>query len=199
MRPIQLGFGTPGGCETAAHATRHFANDLDQDQVILKIDMRNAFNSVRRDIFLWQVRKHAPTLYPLMWQAYSEPSQLFHGTSEIESATGLQQGDPAGPAVFSLAIQPIISTITTGLNVWFLDDGTLGGQVDDVCANLEKIIPSMAEIGLVVNPDKCEIIPRAVKMETRVLQSCSSFSREPLYYQRTAGVYWEHPCQKRRQ
>ena len=150
-----------GGGEAAAHATRHFANSLGHDQVILKVDMRNAFNSVRRDTFLWQVREHAPSLYPLMWQAYSEPSPLYHGTSEIDSATGLQQGDPAGPAVFSLAIQPIVSTITTALNVWFLDDGTLGGEVNEICANLKKIIPSMAAIGLVINPDKCEIVAPA--------------------------------------
>ena len=164
LRPVQLGYGTPGGCEAAAHATRYFADSLHKDYVILKIDMRNAFNSVRRDSFLRQVREHAPSLYPLMWQAYSEPSPLYHGTSEIESDTGIQQGDPAGPAVFSLAIQPIVSTITTDLNVWFLDDGTLGGQVDDVCANLERVIPSMAEIGLSVNPNKCEIMAPAGKV-----------------------------------
>ena len=113
---------------------------------------------MRRDTFLKQVREHAPSLYPLMWQACSEPSPLYHGNSLIESATGLQQGDPAGPAVFSLAIHSIVSSITTALNVWFLDDGTLGGTVHEVCMNLKKVIPAMADIGLVINPNKCEIM-----------------------------------------
>ena len=52
LRPTQLGFGTTGGCEAAAHATRHFVNRLSGEEVVVKIDMRNAFNSVRRDHIL---------------------------------------------------------------------------------------------------------------------------------------------------
>ena len=158
LRPIQLGFGTPGGCEAAAHATRLFAGALAQDSVIVKIDMRNAFNCVRRDHFLREVRDRAPSLFPLLWQAYSEPTPLYHGTSVIWSATGLQQGDPSGPAVFSLAVQPVASAVSSPLNVWFLDDGTLGGNIDGVCADLQQLIPAMARIGLDVNPAKCEVL-----------------------------------------
>ena len=104
-----------------------------------------------------------------MWQAYSEPSPLYFGTAKIESATGIQQGDPAGPAVFSLAIHPVLSTITTALNIWFLDDGTLGGLADEVLTNVEMIIPAMAEIGLVINPQKCEIIvPSYPRVDVKV-------------------------------
>ena len=80
----------------------------------------------------------------------------------IWSATGLQQGDPSGPAVFSLAGQPAISTVTSPLNVWFLDDGTLGGGIDGICADLRQLIPAMARIGLEVNPTKCEVINSSV-------------------------------------
>ena len=162
LRPNQLGFGTPGGCEAAAHATRLFARTTGQNDVLVKIDMRNAFNCVRRDHFLREVRAHAPSLFPLLWQAYSEPTPLYHGTTVIWSATGLQQGDPSGPAVFSLAVQPTISTVTSPLNVWFLDDGTLGGGIDDICADLRRVIPAMARIGLEVNPTKCEVINSSV-------------------------------------
>ena len=158
LRPNQLGFGTSGGCEAAVHATRLFARTLPSDNVLVKIDMRNAFNCVRRDHFLREVRVHAPSLFPLLWQAYSEPTPLYHGTSVIWSATGLQQGDPSGPAVFSLAVQSVISAVTSPLNVWYLDDGTLGGGIDGVCADLRQLIPAMARVGLEVNPTKCEII-----------------------------------------
>ena len=44
------------------------------------------------------------------------------------------------------------------MNIWFLDDGTLGGNATDVFSDLEKLIPAMARIGLNVNPSKCQII-----------------------------------------
>ena len=170
LRPVQLGFGTPGGCEAAAHAARHYVRTLDRNGMVVKIDMRNAFNTVRRDHFLWQIRELAPSLYPFLWQAYAQPTPLYHGTSEIISATGVQQGDPCGPLVFSLAVQPVASAVTSPLNIWFLDDGTLGGEVDDVCADLERLIPAMAKVGLAINPSKCEVIlPAASSAES---QSC---------------------------
>ena len=83
LRPTQLGYGTRGGCEAAAHSTRQFSQELSKDSAIIKIDMRNAFNSIRRDHFLREVRERAPTLFPLLWQAYSKPTPLFYGTSVI--------------------------------------------------------------------------------------------------------------------
>ena len=44
------------------------------------------------------------------------------------------------------------------MNIWFLDDGALGGNATDVFSDLEKLIPAMARIGLNVNPSKCQII-----------------------------------------
>ena len=158
LRPTQLGYGTPGGCEAAAHATRAFSRSLETESVMVKMDMKNAFNTVRRDHFLRRVRESAPSIYHLLWQAYSEPTPLFYGTSEISSATGLQQGDPCGPAVFSLAVHQVASAATAPFNCWYLDDGTLGGKVSTICADLEELMLGMAKIGLDINPAKCEII-----------------------------------------
>ena len=77
LRPTQLGFGTSGGCEAAAHATRLFSASLKDEEAIVKIDMKNAFNSLRRDHFLRVVRDQVPSLYPLLWQAYSSPTPIF--------------------------------------------------------------------------------------------------------------------------
>ena len=57
FRPLQMGVGTPKGCEAAVHATRAYVeSDSVQDQVLLKIDFKNAFNSVHRDVVLKLVR-----------------------------------------------------------------------------------------------------------------------------------------------
>ena len=58
LRPVQLGFSTKGGSEAAVHAARRFLHYLEWRRVLLKIDMRNAcqsvdvLNSLRRDTFL---------------------------------------------------------------------------------------------------------------------------------------------------
>ncbi|XP_047997279.1 uncharacterized protein LOC125234903 [Leguminivora glycinivorella] len=44
FEPVQLGCGTKGGCEAAVHALRTFLKNS-QCQVLLKIDIKNAFNS----------------------------------------------------------------------------------------------------------------------------------------------------------
>ena len=178
LRPTQLGYGTAGGCEAAVHSTRRFSETLSGDSAIIKLDMRNAFNSVRRDHFLRQVRERAPSMYPLLWQAYSEPTPLFCGTHMITSATGLQQGDPSGPAVFALAIDQVITAVTAPFNCWYLDDGTIGGKVSTICSDLKQLIPGMARIGLNINPNKCEIIfPADVSDEQR---SCAVTSLHQL-------------------
>ena len=61
------------------------------------------------------VWEHFSSLYPLVWQVYSLPSNLFFGDSIISSATGVQQGDPLGPALFSLALfsHPLICDLST--------------------------------------------------------------------------------------
>ena len=45
FRPLQMGVGTPKGCEAAVHATRAYVeSESVQDQVLLKIDFKNSIN-----------------------------------------------------------------------------------------------------------------------------------------------------------
>lgn len=158
LRPRQVGFGTNLGCEAAIHATRAFINSSkNTSRVILKIDYKNAFNSVERDILLNAIKVKAPSIYPYIWQCYSNPSFLYYGENQILSLVGAQQGDPLGPLVFSLAIHPMINEITTELNVWYLDDGTLGDDPEITLQNFKVLIQKSKEIGLDINSDKCEL------------------------------------------
>ena len=103
LEPYQLGVGTPAGCEAAHRATRLYMETASTPKVLLKVDLKNAFNTIRRDKILTAAREHLPDAYHLLHQAYGEKSFLFHGKSLIESATGLQQGDsaPCGPSPVS--------------------------------------------------------------------------------------------------
>ena len=53
---------------------------------------------------LMAVHEIAPQLFPLVHSAYSVPSSLFAQDKTIQSAERVQQGDPLGPLLFSLAM-----------------------------------------------------------------------------------------------
>jgi len=158
LRPVQLGYSTRGGCEAAAHAARRYLRESTNRRVILKVDMANAFNSLRRDVFLSAARVRAPALYRLLWQAYSESTTLFFGERNLVSATGIQQGDPFGPALFSLGIDDLTREIDTEFNVWYLDDGTLGGSPESVISSVERLIGRLRGVGLEMNDKKCQLM-----------------------------------------
>ncbi|XP_026331470.1 uncharacterized protein LOC113238842, partial [Hyposmocoma kahamanoa] len=158
LQPRQVGFGTPLGCEAAIHATRSFAMGHEgTDTVVVKIDIRNAFNSVERDIILSEILENVPSLYPFVYQCYSVPSNLYYGENSILSQVGAQQGDPLGPLLFCLAIQKIISSLDSPLNVWYLDDGTIGGSPEVVLQDLKRLGVALKAVGLEINPNKCEL------------------------------------------
>ena len=102
------------------------------------------------------MQKRCPDILPLVLLAYSSPTPLFNGTTVISSETGAQQGDPLGPLLFALAIDPIIRSMQSELNIWFLDDGTLAGPVETVARDIERLLPEFSNLGLQLNPKKCE-------------------------------------------
>jgi hypothetical protein len=97
-------------------------NDQHHGKILLKLDFKNAFNSVDRDCILKEVQYHTQLLYPYLYQCYRNLSTLFIGDYLISSSVGTHQGDPL---IFSLAIQPIVLSMDPPLNIWYLDDGTL--------------------------------------------------------------------------
>jgi hypothetical protein len=158
LSPHQLGVATKLGCEAAIHTTRTFVNnDQNRGKVLLKLDFKNAFNSVERDCILKEVQCHTPLLYPYLYQCYRNPSTLFFGNHLISSSVVAQQGDPCGPMIFSLAIQPIILSLDSQMNIWYLDDGTLADYPEVVLSDFKKVINLSQEIGLELNFNKCEI------------------------------------------
>ncbi|XP_048001834.1 uncharacterized protein LOC125238542 [Leguminivora glycinivorella] len=156
LQPVQLGFGSKSGCEAAVHAVRTYI-ERQAGEVLLKVDISNAFNSVDRGALLTQIKDKIPSTYNFLWQCYSSPSKLFYQTDPLFSSVGCQQGDPLGPAIFSLAIHPILKNLNSKLNIWYLDDGTLGGEAISVLDDLVKLKTDLQLIGLSLNFSKCEL------------------------------------------
>ena len=119
--------------------------------------LRTAFNSVRRDVVLKCIKQCCPEAYAMAYQAYSTPTPLLMGDYRIMSTTGVQQGDPLGPIAFALAINSSVRSLKSALNIWYLDDGTIGGSVTDVVSDLRSIKRSFQDLGLQMNASKCEV------------------------------------------
>ena len=74
----------------------------------------------------------APELFPFIHCAYSSPSSLLWGDRILESAEGEQQGDPLGPLLFCLSVHRLSSQLRLELCLFYLDNATNGGNLEDV-------------------------------------------------------------------
>ena len=107
---------------------------------------------------LLSVLEHTPEIYPSVFSAYRNPSYLFFDNSIVESEEGVQQGDPLGPLLFSLTIHHLLSHLAAELKFFYLDDGTLGGTIEEVVGDLQKLEEAADTLGLVLNHQKSEVI-----------------------------------------
>ena len=158
LSPVQLGYGTPLGAEATAHLARLYLATLHLEHVILKLDFKNAFNSIRRDKMLDTAKLHTPELFPFIYSCYSTSSSLYFHDTIISSTEGVQQGDPLGPFLFCLVIFPLTQMLFSEFHIFSLDDATLGGNEMDVCNDFKMIEREASVVGLELNYQKSELI-----------------------------------------
>ena len=123
----------------------------------MKLDFQNAFNSIHRDKMLEVTLALAPSLYPLVHSVYSSPSSLYWEDRILDSAEGVQQGDPLGPLLFCLTIHHLLSQLKSEFCVAYLDDVTLGGQLDEILQDVQRVEGAAGDYGLILNHHKFEI------------------------------------------
>ena len=178
LSPRQLGVAVPGGAEAAVHASRRFLTTMDAESVFVKLDISNAFNSLHRDRMLSSINTLLPELAPYCHLAYAEASQLKFGKYTIQSMVGPQQGDPLGPLLFCLPLQPALLNLTSPIAFGYLDDMALGGPTSKVVADLTFLEAECADLGLVLNRAKCEVTASDLQQITH--NSFRDFTRTSL-------------------
>ena len=168
--PLQIGVGQPRGTEVGLQTARQWChrNRDNTSAVFVKVDYSNAFNTVDRQTFLEQCQLHFPGLAAWSAWCYTEPSHLICGQQSIDSQSGVQQGDPLGPLLFALALQPVLEQLKAGSSPGglqmvfsYLDDLCLAGEQRAVAQAVAALNSASERIGLKLNSEKCEIIPCA--------------------------------------
>jgi hypothetical protein len=161
----QVGVSAKGGGEAAIHLTRQVweRHVAEEDYVIFKVDMRNAYNRVFRRIFLERVRLDLPGMYRYAFLLYGEVSNMTFGQWLISSEEGAQQGCSLAALLFSLCLMPLVEEMQLefpelDLNLWYIDDGTLAGKVGVVAEAFEWLLRKFPENGLDPRPDKCQLV-----------------------------------------
>ena len=72
---------------------------------------------------------------------------------------------------FCLGIHDLISSLGSQFRVFYLDDGTLGGSLDEICSDLAFIESKAQLLGLVLNHTKSEVICVDKDVESSILSA----------------------------
>ena len=123
LRPEQVGVQVPNAAETTARKVRLWSQNAKPDEVLLQVDVRNAFGSVDRRKMLAEVKSHCPCLFPYAAACYRHDNVLLGDGYALESTRGVQQEDVLGPAMFAIALQPVVeasanSTSNSTCGIW---------------------------------------------------------------------------------
>ena len=161
---IQLGVGVSGGAEAIIHyakITYEKILNADSKEGVLQTDFRNAFISVKRSHLLQAACDFMPCIAAFTSFCYSQHVPLLNNAS-LKSESGVQQGDPLGPFLFSLTLWPVIEKVGDAVpnltqHTWYLDDGFVAGSADQIRTTLVVLANDGPTTGLYLWKDKCAL------------------------------------------
>jgi len=164
---LQFAVGRRAGCELVHKAISALSCASPQD-VVLKFDCTNAFNTMPRELILDAVRRRAPGLLPVVSSWLCRPTtHRFWGVDgaqglPIRATRGVDQGCPLSPALFAIGladalecIQSRLATLSPTCRVFsYLDDVMVVVPGAAGVAAMQVVVEALGRIGLTVNAGK---------------------------------------------
>ena len=129
--------------------------------------MKIAFNLVSRQTIHEECATFYPELLPWVSYCYGSNPLLWHTLGKITSECGVQQDEPLGPLLFSLALHKLVSSIDADdgcpdlhvlLQAWYLDDGILAGSGPAVLRAVHLLDKLGPALGIHINLTKCFLV-----------------------------------------
>ena len=166
--PLQVATGLESGAEAAIHAMRNIFENEDCEAVIL-VDASNAFNSLNRQVALHNIQYICPQFATILINTYRNPARLIISAGkEILSQEGTTQGDNLAMSFYALStvlMQHKLRSIPTVKQVWFADDATGAGKIDNIKQWWDLLIFEGRKYGYYVNESKSWIIVKHKMLE----------------------------------
>ncbi|KAL0207130.1 hypothetical protein P9112_012841 [Eukaryota sp. TZLM1-RC] len=160
FRPYQFAIGIPDGTTCAALCTDLLFNQKDENY-LLNIDFKNAFNSVFRSKILQKLGLHYIPLLPYFKLMHGSPSNLIIHSEKILSSRGVKQGSPLGP-FFSSSLVPVLVEFKLDFPdihlCAYADDLSLIGPLSLLQQGLQHFAILSKQIWLDIKLAKCFII-----------------------------------------
>ena len=165
----QYGVGRPAGADRVARALRVLAK-LRPDAVFIKLDLKAAFQLIRRGLAMGATAAALPELTNTLLAWYGSPSQHWWRTAtgeflEINSLEGFDQGCPLAAALFSAGLNAALLPFwdkarqhDTHMRLYaYLDDMYVVCSRDASLAILCELEGALTETGLVLNGSKTQL------------------------------------------
>lgn len=168
MQHRQVAVGVKNGTEAIIHAARHTVRhysglELPHRKIVVKTDLRNAFNLCSREQLLRKSAEILPNLHPYLTAAYGSPTELIYNNQIITSEVGTQQGCPLGPLGFAIVLAAARERIDPAvierldLEGWYADDSNIGGDLEDVRAYIEQLAHHGKDLGIEIQERKTTV------------------------------------------
>ena len=174
LMPLQFGVGVKSGCEIAARLAQ-VALDAHQEQVIIPMDLANAFNSIPNRAMQQGVNKFAPALKRFFFWMYGQPNEIVTSTGEVVGTreVGASQGDTLASLFFSLGFHRTLDRCATAVKdiseprigitrqgaVWaYIDDFTATCHADLIIPVIKKVAEILAEEGFSLSVKNCSVV-----------------------------------------
>ena len=128
---VLLCAGQEAGCKTAVHAMRAILEG-ECTQTVILVNAQNAFNLLNQQLALLNIHRICPSITPVLTNLYRRDANMYVQIETVQSNEEVMQSDPLAMAMFALGVTPLIRALKTCYQIWFADDASAGGTLEEV-------------------------------------------------------------------